>query len=243
MEVGLLLSQAGEFAFIVVGLAMTVGLLPSETGQFMLIVAGLTMLLTPLISQFARRVAQKLEYQHAAERFAEEPFSELEGHIVIAGFGRVGQTVAAVLDAEQIPYLAIDLDPTVVASLRTTSLPVRFGDASRPEVLHSVGLNRAAALVVAIDSAGDAMERLTECVRTAAPHVPIYARARDSTHAEGLLRAGASFAIPETVEGSLQLAGRVLGGYGAEEEVVQRRLQLARIGIENPGASRGAAQW
>jgi CPA2 family monovalent cation:H+ antiporter-2 len=242
IEVGLLLSQAGEFAFIVVGLAMTVGLLLPETGQFMLIVAGLTMLLTPLISQFARRIALKLEHQHAAERFAEEPSPELEGHVVIAGFGRVGQTVAAVLDAEQIPYLAIDLDPAVVASLPTTSMPVRFGDGSRTEVLRSVGLDRAAALVIAIDSDGDAMEHLAECARTAAPHVPIYARARDSAHAERLLRAGATFAIPETVEGSLQLAGRVLGGYGTEEEVVQRRLQLARIGIENPGTSPPAAK-
>jgi len=232
IEVGLLLGQAGEFAFVVVGLAMALGLMPPATGQFMLIVAGMTMLLTPLIAALARRLSDGLERRNAVARDMQDPPPELEGHIVLAGFGRVGQTIASVLDAEQIPFLAIDTDPAVVAKARASGAPVRFGDASRWEVLRVAGVDRAAALVITIAGEGEVAERLAARMHEASPHVPLYARARDTDHARRLVRAGATAAVPETVEGSLQLAGRVLGGYGAQEEVVQRRLQLERAALE-----------
>jgi CPA2 family monovalent cation:H+ antiporter-2 len=232
IEVGLLLGQAGEFAFVVVGLAMALGLMPAPTGQFMLIVAGMTMLLTPAVAGAARRLSARIERRTAAERDRQMSAPELEGHIVLAGFGRVGRTIASVLDAEQIPYLAIDTDPAIAAEAHGSGAPVRFGDASRLEVLRAAGIEHAAALVITIGGEGEVTERLAARMREASPNIPLYARARDSDHAERLLRAGATAAIPETVEGSLQLAGRVLGGYGAEEEVVQRRLQLERAALE-----------
>jgi len=232
IEVGLLLGQAGEFAFVVVGLAMALGLMPAPTGQFMLIVAGMTMLLTPPVAIAARRLAEGIERRVASDRDGPLAPSDLEGHIVLAGFGRVGRTIASVLDAERIPYLALDSDPAIAAEARASGAAVRFGDASRLEVLRAAGVEHAAALVLTIAGEGEATERLAARMREASPQVPIYARARDSDHAERLLRAGVTAAIPETVEGSLQLAGRVLSGYGAEGEVVQRRLQLERAALE-----------
>lgn len=233
VEVGLLLAQAGEFAFVVVGLAMGLGVLPQATGHFMLIVAGLTMVLTPALAAMARQVGTWIERDAAVhgEAVVVEA-TNFENHVVLAGFGRVGRLIASVLDREEIPYLAIDSDPDETQRARAEGLPVRFGDASRLEVLRAANVEHASALVVTIASER-VTQRLTERMREAAPHVPLYARARDHHHAERLLKAGATASIPETVEGSLQLAGRILSGLGIEEEVIQRRLQLERSTIAN----------
>ncbi|MBZ6378520.1 hypothetical protein B5C34_12470 [Pacificimonas flava] len=235
LEAGLLLSQAGEFAFVVVGLAMSLGLMPERTGQFMLIVASLTMLLTPGIATAARRIAAAMERRSLASEAATgdsaESEAELEGHVILAGFGRVGQTVAAVLDAEQIPYVAVDTDPAIARQKRADGTPVRFGDASRLEVLTAARLDHAAAVVVTIGER-ERTKQLTADIRRAAPQIPLYVRARDTAHAERLRAAGATAAIPETVEGSFQLAARVLAGCGADEEVVARRIDLERSAIE-----------
>ncbi len=228
-EAGLLLSQAGEFAFIVVGLAMGLNILPEATGQFMLIVAGLTMVLTPGIAGAARRLSERIEHRRASEtdREAAERYADLEGHVVIAGFGRVGRMIASMLDKEGIPYLAIDRDPEIASEARKTGLPARFGDASRLEVLRAARVDHASALVITLGEEV-ATENLTKSMRQAAPHVPLYVRARDTEQAKRLENAGATAAVPETVEASLQLAGRVLSGCGIEEEVVRQRIQLER---------------
>ncbi len=232
LEAGLLLSQAGEFAFIVVGLAMASALMPSSTGQFMLIVASMTMLLTPAVAAAARRLGVILERQAAAEPSAHTFTSQLRDHVIIAGYGRVGRTIGAVLDAERLEYLAIDCDPEVASEGLKVGAPVRYGDASRLDVLKGAGIDDAAALVITTGGSGEIAEELTTRLREVAPHVPIYARARDSVHAERLLQAGATAAIPETVEGSLQLASRILSGSGMNEEMVDSRIRLERCALE-----------
>lgn len=232
VEVGLLLGQAGEFAFILVGLATGSNLMPAPTGQFMLIVASLTMLLTPTVAGAARHVSGMLERQHAARHTDQTASSELEDHIIIAGYGRVGRTIGAVLDAEQLEFVAIDSDPEIAAHARHVGIPVRFGDASRLEVLKAAGIDHAGALVITTGGSGKVAEHLTARLREVAPHVPIYARARDSGHAKRLLEAGATAAIPETVEGSLQLASRVLSGCGTSEDVIDHRIKLQRCALE-----------
>lgn len=229
-EAGLLLAQGGEFAFIVVGLAVANGLIAAPVGQFMLIVAGLTMLLTPLLAALARRAGARLERQADAAAADGQAFPELEGHIVLAGFGRVGRTLADILDAEGIDWLALDTDADTVAAARRERRPVWFGDAGRLDMLARARIGAAAAVVVTMDDAR-AAERVAGEIRRAHPDLAIYARARDLRHAERLRAAGADVAVPETIEGSLQLAGRVLGGLGAADDVVRRRLETQR-GLE-----------
>ncbi len=228
VEAGLLLAQAGEFAFIVVGLAMSLGLLPGSTGQFMLIVASITMVLTPGLAEAARKLADRIE-NRLNERHpdATDQVEDLEGHVLIAGFGRVGRMIASILDREGLPYIAIDKDPIIASEARASGLPVRFGDASRLEILQANHVKQAAALVITL---GDAKhtELLTQRMREAAPHVPLFVRARDKDQADRLTDAGATAAVPETVEASLQLAARLLEGCGLDDEVIQRRLQLER---------------
>ncbi len=124
IEAGLLLGQGGEFAFIVVGLAMSLGLIPPGVGQFMLIVAGLTMLVTPLVAHAAERLAARMAGADGTAEHALESMAEVEGHVVLAGFGRVGRTLVETLQAEAIPFVAIDADPNGVAAARKEGLPV-----------------------------------------------------------------------------------------------------------------------
>ena len=228
VEAGLLLAQAGDFAFIVVGLAMSLGLVPNPTGQFMLIVASLTMLLTPALATLARVLGRRLEDSQAHDATTTfEQVEEIEGHVVIAGFGRVGRMIASILDREDLPFIAIDRDSAIASEARSAGLPVRFGDASRIEVLQAARVSQASALVITIGDA-KATELLTIRMREAAPHVPLFVRALDKEQAARLTEAGATAAVPETVEASLQLAARVLEGCGLSEDGIQQRIQLER---------------
>ena len=226
IEAGLLLGQAGEFAFIVVGMALTLGLVQDAAGQFMLIVAGLSMLATPPVAALARRAAAGLE-RSASAAAAAEPIEPLDGHVVVAGFGRVGRMLAAALQAEAVPFVAVDPDPGTVARGRADGLPVFFGDASRLDMLERAHVAAAAGVVITMDDFA-AAERIVRGIRLRWSSVPIYVRARDSAHARLLIAAGASSAVPETVEASLQLAGRVLEGLGVDEDIVRRRLEHQR---------------
>jgi monovalent cation:proton antiporter-2 (CPA2) family protein len=241
LEAGLLLGQGGEFAFVVVGLAMTLGLLPSPAGQFMLIVAGLTMLATPLVAAAASRIAELIREKTGAPTAEPDDaaLSGLEGHVVIVGFGRVGRMIALALDAEAAPYVALDVDPMAVAEARARKLPVFFGDASRLEMLSRVHVATAAAIVVTLDDP-DKTDRIVRIAHEQWPQVPVHARARDSEHAARLLELGTDHVVPETLEASLQLAGRVLHTLGASEEVIRARLEVQRdLEVAALGKGRG----
>ncbi len=229
VEAGLLLAQAGEFAFIVVGLAMSLDLLPQETGQFMLIVASLTMVLTPTLAGIARKLASRIEQRRigADQSKTDDQASELEGHVIIAGFGRVGHMIASLLDREGVRYLAIDKDPHVASQAISAGLPVRFGDASQIDVLRAARIDHASALVVTLNDE-KRTENLTGRMREAANHIPLFVRARDQEQADRLIDKGATAAVPETVEASLQLAAHVLERCGIDDDAIQRRIQRER---------------
>ncbi|MFU8837589.1 MAG: monovalent cation:proton antiporter-2 (CPA2) family protein [Thiohalomonadaceae bacterium] len=229
LETGLLLGQGGEFAFVVVGLAMTLGLIPGEIGQFMLIVTGLSMVVTPLVASLASRLSAMLEppSQLAQQEGDLNGLVGMEGHVVVAGFGRVGKILGRTLDANAMPYIAIDQDASGVAAARELGMPVYFGDASRLEMLRRTHVDKASALVLTMDNAS-AAEHLAQVVRAEWPQLAIIARARDAEHASRLLERGASEVILETVEASLELSGRILQLNGVPEDVVRRRIDVQR---------------
>lgn len=234
VETGLLLGQGGEFAFIVVGLAMSVGLVPAGVGQFMLIVTGITMVLTPFLAGAARHLGTRLERKGEGTDEDEElqlP-GEPEAHVILAGFGRVGRTLASTLDAEGIGYVAVDTDPEIVALARQERKPVYYGDASRIEVLERADIGNAWAVAVTMDDPA-ANQRIVGQVHRHWQALPVFARARDALHARRLIAAGATAAVPETTEASLQLAGRVLEGLGVDQEAVRRQIEYQRT-LEEP---------
>ncbi|QXM24715.1 cation:proton antiporter [Elioraea tepida] len=228
-EAALLLGQAGEFAFVVVALASRLGLLPEETANFMLLVAALTMAATPMLAAVGRRVAASMT-GHAAET-PEEPEEGLAGHVIIAGFGRVGEMLGRILDEEGARWVALDLDTAAVARHRQQGRPVFYADASRAEVLRRAGAAGARALVLTMDSPA-AVQRALATARQGWPGLAVIARARDPAHAARLVELGATQAVPETVEAALALASGTLAALGVPDEVAveavaRERLRLA----------------
>jgi len=228
LEAALLLGQSGEFAFLVVGMAFGFGLMPNDTAQFMLIVAGLTMMTTPPVAHLARRLARAVE---AREADREEDDTDipvgLSGHVIVVGYGRVGQMLGSVLDRQELPHVGLDIDADLVARYRRAGSGIFYGDASRPDMLRKFGIEQAAALVVTMDSP-NTVEEVVAAARRHWPHLLIYARARDRAHAARLIERGASHAIPETVEASLQLGEMVLMGIGVPDQAARRIIEARR---------------
>ncbi len=237
LESGILLFQGGEFAFLVVGMALTLGLLPADTAQFMLIVASLTMMITPLMANIGLRLAIRLENRSAKRgAMGAEPSEDLSEHVIVVGYGRVGRSVAGTLSSQEIDHVSIDIDPQRVTRYRREGRGVGFGDASHPEMLKRLGADRAAALVVARDRQLDA-ERIVEVVSRNWPNLIIHARARDNAHASRLARKGANQVVPEALEAGLHLAEGLLIDIGmpqsAARQAVDARRQLAHADLQD----------
>ncbi|MBA4163303.1 MAG: potassium transporter [Erythrobacter sp.] len=230
VETGLLLGQGGEFAFVIIAAATSLGVIAGGLEQHILIVAGVSMLITPLVAQLAQRLARRLEHRDAASEAQDndDSFRDCEGHVIVAGFGRVGQTLARALDAEGLDYVALDADAALIAKLRDRQQPVFYGDASRVEILAKAGIDHAAAVVVTMNDPA-AASRIVAEIHRRWPMVPIHARARDPEHARRLRELGATYCTPETVEASLQLARNVLLHIGVGSDVVQRRMAEQRL--------------
>jgi CPA2 family monovalent cation:H+ antiporter-2 len=226
-EIALLLAQAGEFALVVVGIARGSELLPAQTASFVVAVAGLSMMVTPVLALVARRLGRRLSRIDQAAHLPGAEVGELEDHVVIGGFGRVGQTVARLLEAENVPFVALEANAARAGEQRQAGHLVYFGDASRRELLESAGAARARAFVVTLDAPG-AAERMVEAINAVRPGAPVFARAKDPDHAARLAALGAHGVVPEAVEASLQLAGRLLEALGVPDDAVTERLEIVR---------------
>ena len=213
VQAGMLLGPGGEFGFVVIALGMAGGLIEPEVGGLALIVVALGMAGTPGLGALGGRIGRRM----APRRTVEELPDVADDHVprvVLGGFGRVGQTVADLLEAHRIPYVAIDSDPDEVAAMRGRGRrQVFWGDLSNAELLARLHLDTARALVVTM-SDREAVDALVVAARAARADLHIIARARDDRHAAHLYAIGASVAVPETIEASLQLGEAVLVDVG-----------------------------
>lgn len=223
---GLMLAQGGEFGFVLFTLARQRGVLSGEVADVAVLVVGLSMAVTPLLLAASRHLVRRFD-RPAADDVIRPDAGGLRQHVLIAGYGRVGQTLALLLESRGTAYLALDLDPELVTESRRRELPVYFGDASRADVLRAAGIERAQAVVITVDEP-DAAVRTVHAVRRLAPEIPLLARARDLRQCEILAAAGATSVVPEVVEGSLQLAAALLRQVGESSEEVEQVLAAFR---------------
>jgi len=212
IPVGLLLGPGGEFSFVILGLAGSLGLIGADLASFAFIVAALSMACIPLLSRLGTLMAARRAPAVPPDLLPPQA-PEDAPKVVLAGFGRVGRTVAAMLETHAMPYVALDTDAERVAGARRRGAPVYYGDVTNPEMLRRIGLLTATALVVTIDDRARA-DILVRTARAARPDLLIVVRARDSQHAAHLYALGATDAIPETIEASLQLSEAVLVDLG-----------------------------
>ncbi|MBD8532003.1 MULTISPECIES: cation:proton antiporter [unclassified Massilia] len=245
-EGGLLLAQGGEFAFIVLGYAVSAKLLDPGLGARVMLAVGLSMFITPLLARLGRAIGDGDE-RALSERKAEHDAAALagaRGQIIIAGFGRVGQQLAKLLSAQNIPFIAFENNATLVSKLHAQGVPVYFGNAARPELLRLVNAEEAPAIVLTMDNPAASLQAVRGIRRDFA-EVPLFVRSRDERHARSLKRAGATVVVPETLEASLQLSAFVLESMGLDERTVdsivdrERDLfaeQLNDAGLREPGS-------
>lgn len=221
LEGGLLLGQGGEFAFIVIGYAISTRLLDPGLGARAMLAVGLSMFITPLLARLGRTIGQRAERseREQAAKIDEHALESARGRVIIAGFGRVGQQLARLLDAQRIEYIAFENDAKLVSKLHAEGVPVYFGNASRCELLRRVHAEKAPAIVLTMDHPASALQAV-QGIRRDFPHVPLFVRSRDEKHARTLKLAGATVVVPETLEASLQLSASVLEAMGLDERVV-----------------------
>jgi CPA2 family monovalent cation:H+ antiporter-2 len=213
IETGLLLGPGGEFAFVGVGLAASLGLVAPQVTSFVLAVVALTMALTPLLAIAGQRLGAKLAVPAAADpELAAQP-SHLTEHAIVVGHGRVGKVVCALLKEHNVAYVAVDSHASAVSRARRDGEDVYFGDARDPAFLETCGLKTAKGVIITIDD-NRAIDEIVGNVRAERPDILIVSRARDAKHASHLYSIGASDAVPETVEASLQLSEAALVGLG-----------------------------
>lgn len=226
---GLLLGQGGEFGFILFGLADQWNLMDGTLAKQLLIIITLTMAATPLLDmlgvQFEKRWWKRLRSN--PEQMAQEA-QDLSGHIVIAGYGRMGQLMADFLANEKIPFIGLDTNPREVAAGRKRHHPVYFGNAAQPDLLATVGIARAQALIVTLHEPA-AATTLTQLVRQAYPDLPVLVRAHDRAHLEQLQKLGATYAVPELEVSGKRMMAQLLSALGRPEEDIRRVMSTLPI--------------
>jgi monovalent cation:proton antiporter-2 (CPA2) family protein len=220
-----LLGQGGEFAFVLFSYAVGHNVMGAEVMQLLILVVSLSMALTPLAMLLGSRAAGMVAARgEAPAETPPKPPAGKEGHVIVCGFGRVGQTVARLLENQDRPYIAFDRDLDRVMQGRAAGMNVYFGDASRAEVLHAAHAADACLAVITTDDSA-ATARAVAQIHHHYPSLPIHARARDLSQSKVLRRSGATATVPETLESSLQLGASVLTATGISPEATASLLE------------------
>jgi glutathione-regulated potassium-efflux system ancillary protein KefC len=207
-----LLAQGGEFAFVVFGAAAAAQVFTPTMASVLVMVVTLSMMLTPLLLMLYDRVIEP-RLQRAKPKRPADVIDAYEGHVFVAGFGRFGQIVGRLLNANQVPMTVLDHQPDNIDVVSIFGFKVFYGDATRMDLLDAAGAAQARALVIAIDGIEDSL-KLAAAARREYPDLPILARARNLTHYYQLMDLGVTVIERETFESALMMGRRVLEQLG-----------------------------
>jgi len=221
---GLLLSQAGEFSFILFGLANQKGILDNDTTQLLLLVVAFTMAVTPLLSLLGKVLEEKLGGAKEPKDINNEfmGVSDLSSHVVVVGFGKIGRTVACILKDKKLNYVGLDANASLVKQARKIGYPVYHGNVS-VEMLRSVGIARASYVILTVQDKS-LLRRMTKMISVEFSNVTVIAGVEDSKHAIGIRSLGAEVVIPYSIEMGIQLGGALLENIGVpSHEIVHMK--------------------
>ncbi len=229
VRIALLLSQGGEFGFVLFGSAKALQVISDETFVLAVGVISVSMVVTPLALKAADMLnallASKDDSTEAPQ--IEIPDQDCKGRVIIGGFGRVGYTVATLLQERGVPYIAFDTNPTHIAKGQELGMPVYYGDVGDHHLLEAAHMHDAALVVMTIDHTPSAL-RAVQHIRNDYPNVPIISRARDLASCNELIEAGATHAYPEAMESSLHLGGEALKMINVKDKEVTNLLDAVR---------------
>lgn len=211
-EAGVLMASPSETTLIVLAAAVQAQLIQASTAQFWQIVTAIGLTITPLLAKLGHTMARHLEMR-ASDAAPIDQSDIANDRTVIFGYGRVGEIIADMLKQHKQPYVAVESNVDVVMDARRSGVPIVFGDVARPELLDRLRLGHARALILTMDDPVLAVQ-IVRRVHGWVPDLTIIARARDTEHAAELYRAGATLAVPEALESSLQLSEALLVDLG-----------------------------
>jgi len=211
-ETGVLMASPSETTLIVLGAAGAAAIIDAATINFWQVATAMGLTITPILARVGHDMSRRIELREGDDEVAEQNLTT-EPRTVVIGFGRVGRLIADMLTTHNQPYISVESNIDAVALARREGYKVIFGDVSRPETLDKLSLGHAKALILTMDQPVLA-EHIVKRVRGWLPDITIVARARDADHAARLYQAGASDAVPETLESSLQLSEAVLVDLG-----------------------------
>ena len=232
MMIALILAQGGEFGLLMLQTMRTSGIsaIPPQHQEILSAIIVLSIMMTPILLAIYDKMwrAGRLPAQRRT-RDLENDVPDIKPQVIICGFGRVGQIVAQMLSARKVPYIAIDLDVSTVMMARENGFNVVYGDTSNADILREFGLKPRSirAVVVALDNAHSARQTVL-MIKSIAPRVPVFARARNLADLRALLREGVAYAMPETIESSLFLGRNVLSHLGVSENKIRSLLEEMR---------------
>lgn len=216
----LLLAQGSEFAFILFSLADKQDVLSDELSQLLLVVVSISMAVTPLLSVLGSHIEDWLDI--GVEKDKNQEFrgvADLDSHIIISGFGRVGRVIAHMLYEQDFNYVCLDSDLMIVKKARAQGFPVYHGDLGSMEVLKAVGAERAKAIVLTMNDK-ISLRKAVKTIHNTYPNLEVIVRAEDFKHGKGLKKLGATIAIPSTIEIGLQIGSTLLTSLGVVEHDV-----------------------
>ena len=230
---GFKLCQMGEFSFVIAALAVDHNILSTQVGSLILSIGILSMAMTPWLvtrsSDFAKRIVNAPAPALEASETLASQHEQMHDHVIIMGFGRVGQSVSRLLKSEAIPYLVIDADPVRVHESQSAGQPVYFGDVRQKDILRAVGIERAKLVLITFDEHNKAMA-VIQLISSLYPDLPIVVRTRKDYRMSELYSAGASQVVPEILEGSLMLVSQVLHLSGIPMSRILKRVRKERKG-------------
>ena len=232
IRAGLILAQAGEFSFVILALGVEQKLISGPALQLILAASLLSMVIAPFLIQYNGRIARRLVRSYSRNsgqvvQDIDDVGKHYHNHVIICGYGRSGQYLGRFLREENIPYVALDIDPSRVLEASAAGENVMFGDAARRVVLEAAGGARAKALVISYADNRAAM-KILHIVQENYPQLPVIVRTVDDTNMEALREAGATEVVPEILEGSLMLASHALMLIGVPLNRVVKRIRLFR---------------
>ncbi len=232
VKAAVMLAQCGEFAFIVIGLAVTGGLLPQEDAQFFLMLAAISMLCTPLLSRLGPVLQNLLreKYQETDPQYTVP--TENTGHIVIVGFGHVGRSLADILERQTIPYIGIDMDGENVKEMKKRGYPVIYGNGRHVKMWKALNVEHAGAIAVTV-SAYDDTKAIIKMLRKYHPYIPILARTQEDKQPRFQSGDNTVF-IAEQSEATRQIARVLLDYVGLEKDIINSIIATHREGGDTP---------
>lgn len=226
--VAIMLCQVGEFGFVLIALTVDNGLIGEEHASLLIAVGVISMALTPTLMNNAKNWAKKIGNDDKFEQSeSAQSISQMSDHVIICGFGRVGQTISRFLQLEAVPFVALDVDPVRVSEAKAAGENIHFGNARHGEILEAAAVKRAKLVIITFGDYNKS-EAVVHKVLEIAPDTKILVRTRNDEHLEKLQVMGVAEVVPETLEGSLMLVSHVLYMTGVPVKRIFNRIQTER---------------